>query len=250
VLAREAEARPNGDALFEGELKSAFDKMEEQFREEGSVFEEADDGKRERYGRLIEAGPLFERANEVVDDLIPPSAARGHFRVYAVRNKEWNAMAAPNGALFVFSGLMEAMDDDELAIILGHELAHATHEHSRRHFKKDLIVRLAAAGIGVVAEESVDGKGKRVAIQAAALLGATAWSNGYGRGYEDQADRVGLRYAFEGGYDVRKGPRLWQRFKEKYGELPKALNFFFSDHSMHEARAANLEREIRNNYPN
>jgi predicted Zn-dependent protease len=102
----------------------------------------------------------------------------------------------------------------------------------------------------LVAEEIVDGKGKQVAIQTAALLGATAWSNGYGRGYEDQADRVGLRYAFEGGYDVRKGPRLWQRFKEKYGELPKALNFFFSDHSMHKVRAANLEREIRNNYPN
>lgn len=248
VLAREAEARPNGDALFEGELKSAFDKMEEQFREEGSVFEEDDDGKRERYGRLIEAGPLVERANTIVDDLIPPSATRDGFRVYVVRNKEWNAMAAPNGAIFAFSGLMEAMDDDELAIILGHELAHATHEHSRRHFKKDLIVQLAAAGIGLVAEEIVDGKSKQVAMQAAALLGATAWSNGYGRGYEDQADRVGLRYAFEGGYDVKKGPRLWQRFKEKYGELPKPLNFFFSDHSMHKARAQNLEREIRNNY--
>lgn len=248
VLAREAEAKPNGEALFEGELKSAFDQMERQFREEGRVYEEDEDGKRENYGRLIEEGPLVARVDAIVDDLVPPSAKRDGFRVYVVRNEEWNAMAGPNGAIFVFTGLLEAMDDDEVAIILGHELAHATHEHSRRHFKKDLLVQLAAAGIVLAAEEIVEGDVKKVAIQAAALLGANAWTNGYGRGYEDQADRVGLRYAYEGGYDVAKGPRLWQRFKEKYGELPKLLNFFFSDHSMHKARAENLEREIRTNY--
>ena len=91
-------------------------------------------------------------------------------------------------------------------------------------------------------------EGGQIAVGMAALLGASAWSNGYGRGYEDQADRVGLRYAFEAGYDVNKGPRLWQRFAKKYGDGNKVVNFFFSDHSMSEARARNLERELANNY--
>jgi hypothetical protein len=76
-----------------------------------------------------------------------------------------------------------------------------------------------------------------------------AWSNGYGRNLEDQADRVGLRYAYEAGYDITKGPRLWNRFAKRYGEQGKVANFFFSDHSQSSARAAKLEKEIAFNYP-
>jgi hypothetical protein len=65
---------------------------------------------------------------------------------------------------------------------------------------------------------------------------------------EDQADRVGLRYTYEAGYDVTKGPLLWKKFAEKYGEGSSALNFFFSDHSQAGERAANLETEIARNY--
>ena len=73
--------------------------------------------------------------------------------------------------------------------------------------------------------------------------------SGYGRGMEDQADRVGLRYAYEAGYDITKGPRLWNRFAKKYGEGNKVANFFFSDHSQSAARATKLEKEIAFNYP-
>ena len=88
----------------------------------------------------------------------------------------------------------------------------------------------------------------RLGLQVAAVLGASAWSNGYGRRYEDQADRVGLRYAYEGGYDIRKGPALWARFARKYGDTPKALNFFFGGHSVAKDRQRNLERELSTNY--
>ena len=81
------------------------------------------------------------------------------------------------------------------------------------------------------------------------LAGATALKSGYGRGMEDQADRVGLRYAYEAGYDITKGPRLWNRFARKYGEGNKVANFFFSDHSLSAARATKLEKEIAYNYP-
>jgi predicted Zn-dependent protease len=99
-----------------------------------------------------------------------------------------------------------------------------------------------------VAEESVEDKNKRVVLQVAALLGASAWTSGYGRSHEDQADRVGLRYANEGGFDVRKGPPLWNRFSKKYGDSPKALNFFFGDHSVAQDRSRNLTRELALNY--
>ncbi len=156
-------------------------------------------------------------------------------------------MAAPNYSLYVFDGLLKDMDDDEVAIIVGHEIAHATHEHSRRHFKKQILIQLGLVAATAAAEEVDDDK-LRVGLQVAAVLGASAWSNGYGRRYEDQADRVGLRYAYEAGYDIRKGPALWARFARKYGDTPKALNFFFGGHSVAKDRQRNLERELSTNY--
>jgi len=78
---------------------------------------------------------------------------------------------------------------------------------------------------------------------------ALALVNGYGRDLEDQADRVGLRYAYEGGYDVRRGPPLWRRFAKKYGDKGSLANFFFGNHSLSSERAVNLEKEIALNYP-
>jgi hypothetical protein len=153
-----------------------------------------------------------------------------------------------NYSIYVFSGIMEDLDDDELAIVLGHEIAHATHEHTRRQFKKAMWIQLAAIGVSAAAEE-IDDKNKRAVAQLLVLFGAQAWSNGYGRDMEDQADRVGLRYAYEAGYDITKGPRLWQRFAKKYGEPGKVANFFFGNHSLSSARAVNLERQLALNYP-
>ncbi len=168
-------------------------------------------------------------------------------RVYVIENKEWNAFAMGNFAIYVFRGLLDDADDDEVAIVLGHELTHATHEHTRREVKKQMWIQLAAAGV-LGAAGSIDDDTKRIVLQLAAGLTATAWSNGYGRSLEDQADRVGLRYAYEAGYDVTKGPRLWNRFSRKYGQPGKVANFFFGDHSQSSARAAKLEKELARNY--
>lgn len=248
VLARELEAKPNGDALFERDLRSAFDDMEKQYLRRGRMYEEGENGGvAQDYGRLRDEGRDVERVRRITRDLVPGYLNADDFRVYVVENKEWNAMAAPNGSIYVFSGLLADLDDDEVAVVLGHELVHATHEHSRKQFKKQLLIQLAALGV-VAGADSIDNAGKRIALQAVALIGASAWSSGYGRTHEDQSDRVGLRYAYEGGYDVRKGPSLWLRFAEKYGEGNKVLNFFFSDHSQARARARNLERELELNY--
>jgi len=248
LIADEVETKQNGDALFEGDLRTAFDEMEQKYLSERRMYEEGENGKREDYGRLYTSGERVDRVRGILDRLIPGYLAERDFRIYVVENKEWNAMAAPNDSLYIFTGLLDDMDDDEVAIILGHELAHATHEHSRKGFKKTMLIQLAALGIAAIAEEAVDGKNKRQVIQVAALLGASAWSSGYGRGHEDQADRVGMRYANEAGFDVRKGPRVWNRFAEKYGNDPKLLNFFFSDHSVAQDRARNLNRELVLNY--
>jgi Zn-dependent protease with chaperone function len=248
LLAREIEAKPNGSALFEKEVRETTDSAEAGFRQAGSFYQGGDGGRVQVIGRLYDSGPMVERVERIVDELIPPYIHPEDVRCYVIENPEWNAFAMGNFSIYVFSGLLNDMDDDEVAIVLGHEITHATHEHTRRQFKKQMWIQLAVLGLAV-ASESVDDGNKRAVIGLMALFGAVAWKNGYGRDCEDQADRVGLRYAFEAGYDIRKGPRLWDRFAKKYRESGKVANFFFGDHSLSTARARKLERQIAVNYP-
>ncbi len=246
VQAHKLEAKPNGNAMFERDLIEAFDEMEGEYRKRGSMFQQVDDGEAD-FGELLQEGPQVERVRSIAAKLTPPYLTPNDFRVYVIENEEWNAMAAPNRSIYVFSGLLDDMDDDEVAVILGHELVHATHEHSRRQFRTNMFIQLAALGVAIAAE-TVDSTTKRTIIQVATMLGTSAWVSGYGRRHEDQADRVGLRYAHQGGYDVSRGPELWGRFAEKYGNPNKVVNFFFSDHSVAEARAHNLSQELALNY--
>jgi Zn-dependent protease with chaperone function len=247
LVAAEVQAKRNGSALFEKEVLSATNAAESSYKQAGRFYQEGN-GRQQTIGRLYESGPQWERARRIVDDLVPPYMDPDDVRVYVIENPEWNAFAMGNYSVYVFSGLLDDMDDDEVALVLGHEIAHATHEHTRRQFKKAMWIQIAALGVAAAAEE-IDDKTARAVVQLATLFGATAYSNGYGRNLEDQADRVGMRYAYEAGYDIGKGPRLWQRFAQKYGQPGKVANFFFGDHSLASARAARLERELAFNYP-
>jgi hypothetical protein len=108
-------------------------------------------------------------------------------------------------------------------------------------------VELAATGVLALTAEINDPR-KRELAATAAVLGRQAWSNGYGRDQEDQADRVGLRYAYEAGFDIRKAPGFWRRQARQHREPGPLQNFFFGSHSLSDQRAANLEREIALNY--
>lgn len=255
VLARKVEAKPNGSALFEGQLRSAFDETEERWRRDGRAVEQG-----QNLGKLLRSGRDVERVRTIIDRLVPPYRRTSEFRAYVIENSAWNAMAAPNGSVFVFTGLLDAMDDDELAIIVGHELAHTTYEHSRRQFKRSLWTNLGLAAVLAVAEggssrgaNDCERPGGRSDVgpsllSTGAALGALAFTNRYSRQHEDQADRVGLRYAYEAGYDVSKAPELWRKFGRKHGGQPEALNFFLGSHSTASARARNLTKELERNY--
>jgi Zn-dependent protease with chaperone function len=247
--AEKIELKPNRSALFEGEVASAFDQIEREYRRRGRVFDaDENDNIVNDYGELLDSGPEVERVRRITENLMPSYLDPEDFRVYVVENPDWNAMAAPNRSIYVFSGLLEELDDDELAIILGHELVHVTHEHSRRQYKRSFITELVTMVPLAVAEAHIGSSAGQLVFELGSSFGLLAFHNRYSRQQEDQADRVGLRYAYEAGYDVRKGPRLWSKFAEKYGNHPKALVFFFGSHPSPRDRAKKLEREIALNY--
>ena len=242
LLATEIEAKPNGAAMFEGEVRAATDQAEAQARQQGRFGDP-----KQPVGKLLESGPQVERVRTIVDNLLPEYIPRESVRSYVIENKEWNAMAMANYSIYVFTGIIDDLDDDELALVLGHEIAHATNEHSRRQMGRSSLSQILGQA-AMIGTSQIGNKTARTIAEQATSLGYSAFNNSYSRDHEDQADRVGMRYAYEAGYDETKGPDLWRKFAAKYGDGDKVTNFFFGDHSLSEKRAADLETEIKNNY--
>jgi Zn-dependent protease with chaperone function len=249
VVAKKVESKPNKMDETEQQIIAASDQAEKSWVDRKMMFEPADSGKFIKIGDILESGPYVERARRITDKLRPSYIPAAAIRVRAVKTDQWNASAMANGAVWVFTGLMDSMDDDEMAIVLGHELTHYTHEHIRRQQSKGGLAQILGVGASIALSQISDPTVQQLGALGG-QLGLSALMSGYSREYEDQADRVGLRYVYEAGYDVTKGPGLWQKFKDKYGEEDKVSNFFTGDHSRPTERIKNIQRQLQWNYPN
>jgi Zn-dependent protease with chaperone function len=135
------------------------------------------------------------------------------------------------------------MDDDEVAIVLGHELAHYTHEHSRR-VPACHVDAVAGLGIAVAAEATIESERTR------AIVGlASAFSLRRGRAATAATTRTrptasGCATHTRRASTCRRARPCGNRFAKKYGQPNAVVNFFFSDHSQASARSRHLRREI------
>lgn len=243
----DADAKPNGESRLESQAAQMSARVEAQWLASGQMTEMGRDRKLHAVGRIVSDGPDVDRVNRVVAKILPSYIPRTSVRVRVVDAEIWNAAAMPNGSVWVFRGLLEDVTDDELAAVLGHELAHFTHEHSRRQAATSAWANLAN-GVLQAGVRSIERPGLAAGLDMARWLGINAWVNGYSRDLEDQADRVGLRYAHEGGFNASAGPVMWHRKLQASGQQDRIGNWFFGDHSRATDRIANLEREIRLNY--
>jgi hypothetical protein len=163
------------------------------------------------------------------------------FRFFVVNDKEPNAFALPNGVVVIQSGLFNATENEsQFASVIGHEIAHATQEHSWRqrqyHKKKLFALQLGAAFAA--------GAGYYDIANLANAIVATA-RNGFSREMENQADRLGLEEIIQAGYDPREAVRFWKVMAQNYGDRAETL---FDTHHNHTTRRSFLMNELKNNY--
>jgi len=194
---------------------------------------------------LITSGPEYERLKTIANRLIPQTAV---FRD-DTRNWNWglqlidspivNATCAPGGRITFYSGIINKLNltDDEIAAIMGHEIAHAVREHGREQVSQALAqniisnVALAAAGAG--SAQSIDAANQ---IMQYVLVLPNSRQN------EREADAIGLELAARGGYDPRAAITLWQKMsKESQGKNPPE---FLSTHPSNENRIKDLSALI------
>jgi predicted Zn-dependent protease len=157
------------------------------------------------------------------------------WEVNVITSKQLNAFCLPGGRIMFYSGLITQLDltDDEIAIVMGHEIAHALREHSREQVSQAMA---AQAGIGIGgAIFGMDPTTTDIANTGYRALIATRFS----RRDEDEADRIGLELAARAGYDPRAGVTLWQKMqKASQGGAPPE---FLSTHPAEANRVRTIQ---------
>jgi len=164
-----------------------------------------------------------------------PDAVDWNWQVNVIDSKELNAFCMPGGRIMFYSGLIKQLNltDDEIAIVMGHEIAHALREHSREQISQQMA---AQTGLGIgSALLGLGSAGAELANQGYTMLVATKFS----RTDETEADRIGLELAARAGYDPRAGLTLWKKMGAAAGgDKPPE---FLSTHPLDENRAATIQ---------
>jgi len=149
---------------------------------------------------------------------------------------EVNAVALPNGRIYVFRGMLETSDtEDELAAVLAHEVGHVAGRHSLKQFRLSM-------GIGLLADLLNLNK-QSALVQNLAGLAASLYELGYSRQHERDADNYALRLALLAGYDPKGSIELFDKFVKREGKPARWLIYL----STHPASTERLERAKRAN---
>lgn len=151
-----------------------------------------------------------------------------------INSKELNAWCMPGGKIVFYSGIIDKLElnDDEIAAIMGHEMAHALREHSRERSSQSMItnttLQIAGALLGFTQATN------SLASQAANI--AITLPNS--RSNEEEADRMGVELAARAGYNPRAAITLWEKMKKASQGAPPE---FLSTHPSHESRIEDLK---------
>ena len=163
-----------------------------------------------------------------------------------VNKNEVNAFCMPGGKIVVYEGLLPITQDETgLAIVLGHEIAHAVAKHSAEQLSKQTRQQYAAQIGGSVLSQVAQAKGYGNAasiIDMAAQIGFNFANLKYSRDNETEADRLGLIFAAMAGYDPQLAIPFWQRMAQQSGGSTKSE--LFSDHPSDEKRLAELQKRM------
>ena len=166
-----------------------------------------------------------------------PDAPKWKWEVNVLSSDELNAFCMAGGKIVFCSGLITKLDlsDDEIAIVMGHEIAHALREHSREQLSQAMAAQTAIGVASALLGGWLGAGTSEIANTAYDSVIATKFS----RVDESEADRIGLELAARAGYDPRAGVSLWQKMikANQSGKQPE----FLSTHPAEANRVKQIE---------
>jgi predicted Zn-dependent protease len=192
-----------------------------------------------RKGQLNRDPQQLQRVRGVAARLVAQTAAfradapGWQWEVNVIGSKELNAWCMPGGKIAFYSGLIEKLQlsDDEIAAVMGHEIAHALREHGRERASQAVAQGIGLAVIGAVL------RAPEAAMDLSQLVLDLTFNLPNSRTDEQEADRIGVELAARGGYDPRAALSLWEKMQRQARTQPPE---FLSTHPAHDTRIADL----------
>jgi predicted Zn-dependent protease len=191
-------------------------------------------------GALNSDAAAVERVRAIANRLIPQTGAfrddapKWKWETNVLTTGEVNAWCMPGGKIAVYTGLIQKINptDDELAAVMGHEMAHALREHGREQASQQM-----AQGLGLSVLGAVTGLGDTALNLSQMALDVTL-NLPHSRTQETEADRIGVELAARAGYDPRAAITLWQKMEKLGGSQPPQ---FLSTHPSSASREGDLQ---------
>jgi predicted Zn-dependent protease len=198
----------------------------------------------ESSSKVINDPMIAEYINRVGQNLVRNSDSEVPFTIKVIDADEINAFALPGGFFYVNSGLILAADDEaELAGVMAHEIAHVAARHITRQ-----MTRSNWANIGTIPLIFMGG-GLGYAIRGAAGFGLPMTFLTFQRGFEAEADYLGLQYMYKTGYDPQAFISFFEKIQAQEKKKPGTLAKAFSSHPQTPDRITKSQEEIEKILP-
>jgi predicted Zn-dependent protease len=194
----------------------------------------------ERQAKIIDDPVIAEYVNRIGQNLVRNSDAKVPFTIKVIDGEEVNAFALPGGFFFVYSGLiMRAKSEAELAGVMAHEIAHVAARHGTRQATKGTIANFAS--IPLIFMGGWTGYGIR---QAASVLIPVTFLK-FSRGFESEADLLGLQYLYKTGYDPTAFVDFFEEIQTLEKRKPGTMSKVFASHPLTDDRIKNAQKNIQ-----
>jgi beta-barrel assembly-enhancing protease len=189
--------------------------------------------------KLIQDPVVNEYVNRVGQNLVRNSDAKVPFTIKVVDADEINAMALPGGFFYVNSGLILAADDEaELAGVMAHEIAHVAARHATRGATRSQLANIMTIPLIFV------GGGIGYAAREAAGIGLPLTFLSFSRGFEAEADYLGVQYMYKAGYDPNELVNFFEKIQAQEKKKPGSLAKAFATHPQTPDRIQKTQEEI------
>jgi beta-barrel assembly-enhancing protease len=180
-----------------------------------------------------------EYVNRIAQNLVKNSDAKVPFTIKVIDSDEVNAMALPGGFMFVNSGLILTADDEaEMAGVIAHEISHVAAHHAVREQ-----TRMNYAQLGTIPLIFVGGW-TGYGIYQAAQIGIPITFLQFSRGFEAQADFLGVQYMYRAGYDPQSFVTIFEKLENLEKTKPNLISKAFSSHPQTPDRIEATQKEI------
>ncbi len=187
---------------------------------------------------------ITEYINRVGQNIVRNSDSEVPFTIKVVDSDAVNAFALPGGFFYVDSGLVLAADNEaELVGVMSHEIAHVAACHAARENTRSQLMNLASIPLIFV------GGGIGYALQEAAGLALPVGYLKFSRGFETEADYLGVQYMYKAGYDPQAFTAFFEKVQEMEKEKPGTLAKAFSTHPQTPDRIRKSQDEINTLLP-